>query len=261
MVRMTVSRVWKIYKATCIKTGRAYIGLTAKSVKNRWANHVWRAGSKRPLSERAILHRAILKYGAASFVIETLSVHPSLEEASAAEQSAILHHRTRLPFGYNITEGGMGTPGFRRPHTAETRAKIAAGNKGKVFSEVARVRMSAAKKGIPLSAAHVAKLSVINKARNLGGAYFSAMSKCKTGNPVPIKSHRALVAALKSLDAGTSKNIRAENGKWSTRINIGAQTRRHLGTFSSKKEAESVYRNAILARLAELDRLLGHPST
>ena len=61
----------------------------------------------------------------------------------------------------NLTEGGCGRLGLS--HTDETRARIAAGNRGKVFSEETRARMRAAQLGKTLSPETRAKLSAARR--------------------------------------------------------------------------------------------------
>lgn len=258
MVANTVAPKWSIYKVTCLVNGKAYVGLTKGSPINRWRNHIWRANSKTKSIVRFALHWAVLVHGAANFRLEVLGTYSSLANASEAEQRAIEEHRTMRPRGYNLTDGGMGTPGVRRPHSPETKRKIGAAQVGRIIPAEARAKMSAAKKGRKLSAAHVEKLRAINKARSRPSEYYSRMSKMKTGNPVPIKSLRFLREAIASIDAGTSKNVRSEHGRFSTRINVGGQRRKHLGTFDTYEQALAVYRAAVVARIEEIER--AHPS-
>lgn len=93
-----------IYKATS-PSGRSYIGLTGQKLALRWSAHVTRArrsgkGNRHPLIA------AILKYGADAFDLAVLEDGLSREEAMVAEQRWIAELGTRVPTGYNISEGG-----------------------------------------------------------------------------------------------------------------------------------------------------------
>lgn len=122
---------WIIYKIFCPISQKSYIGLTTDSLSQRWSNHVCQA--TRTLS-KMLLHKAIRKYGREAFSAVEISRHDTLEDASQTEREAIGAHRTLAPAGYNLADGGMGTPGVRRPHSEETKKKIGAAHKGRVFA-------------------------------------------------------------------------------------------------------------------------------
>ena len=88
---------YAIYKLTS-PSGRAYVGYTGQPVVVRWGQHVRRAatGAKHPLLA------AIRKYGADSFVVETLAEYDDLNEALASEVAAI----AGLENAYNLSPGG-----------------------------------------------------------------------------------------------------------------------------------------------------------
>lgn len=157
---------------TCVPTGRRYIGITSRSLRRRWAEHVYDAASKRTAMA---IGRAIAKYGAENFLIESLCCASSWDDICATERVLIVQHGTRKPQGYNISEGGEGPFGVKRspdsversaskhrgrpchPNTraaavrthlgvvksAEHRAKIAAGNVGKTKSVETRAKIAA----------------------------------------------------------------------------------------------------------------------
>ena len=259
MANGTMTPTWSIYKATCLVNGKAYIGLTKINPILRWRNHLWRVNSKTKVIGRFAIHNAIRAHGPRAFRLEILSTHISLEDASAAEQSSILAHQTLSPMGYNLTDGGMGTPGVRRPHTEETRIKIGLAHRGRRASTEARANMSAAKKGVVPTAA-IAASRLANKGRSQTEGHRQKVAAAHLGKLRPIRALTFLLKALASLNAGTSKNIRLEHGRWSTRINTGGQRRKHLGTFDTPEAAAEAYRNAILARIEEIQRTHGASS-
>ena len=258
MVDPTIERVWRIYKVTCPAEGKSYIGLTCDTLGRRWANHVWRALNS-GYKAKTLLHWAIKRHGADAFTVISLTECVSLPEASVVERALIAEHGTLRPRGYNIATGGMGTPGVRRPHTDETKIKIGLAHRGRKASPEAREKMSIAKKGI-VPAAAIAASRAANKGRPQPEWHRQKVAAAHLGKRRPLRSLTFLLKALASLDAGTSKNIRLEHGRWSTRINIGGQRRKHLGTFDTPEAAAEAYRNAILARIEEIQRTHGASS-
>ena len=99
-----------LYCHTHIVTGRRYIGLTKKTMLQRWNNHVLNAHKK---AGRGCRHfwAAIRKYGKDAFSHEILEVCSSLEVANLAEECWIEFYDTRNPEkGFNLTRGGAHTP-------------------------------------------------------------------------------------------------------------------------------------------------------
>lgn len=94
--------------------GKSYIGYTARSMKDRWGEHLKRSR----LGSKYHLHAAIRKYGADNFSPEILFVE---ENEAGAKETEILLILDRCP-EYNKTMGGDGTPGH--PMTDELRDKI-----------------------------------------------------------------------------------------------------------------------------------------
>lgn len=94
---MARQRTYSIYRLTS-PSGRAYVGFTGQSVKERWRQHVnfSRKGQKHPL------YAAIRKYGAATFTVETLATFTELGSALQAERE----HIAATPRAYNVSEGG-----------------------------------------------------------------------------------------------------------------------------------------------------------
>ena len=80
------------------------------------------------------------------------------------------------------------------PMSAEHCAKISAANKGRVWSAEHRAKMSAAKKGVPLSAEHCAKMSAARKGVPLSAETRAKMSAAKKGKPLSAE-HRAKMSA------------------------------------------------------------------
>lgn len=133
---------YSIYKLTS-PSGRSYVGFTTQDVSERWRQHVSR-------SRRNVKHplcAAIAKYGADTFVVETLASYENLEEALRAEIDAI----ACLETPYNVSAGGefdcgAGAARFREllqdpDWRAEYVAKLSAGLKTSAAFKESRERL------------------------------------------------------------------------------------------------------------------------
>lgn len=107
-----------VYKVTNTVNGKAYIGITARTVDLRWRFHLNKANN----GSRFALHCAMRKYGADNFRVEAIYTATSLDELKACEKGLIAAHGTFAPHGYNMTAGGDGVWGLR--HGPETRIII-----------------------------------------------------------------------------------------------------------------------------------------
>lgn len=121
-----------IYKLT-FANGKSYIGQTMRDLRTRVREH-------RKASNGLPVARAFRRYGEPE--AEILYTAQSVDEMNELEISAIVGHRTMKPDGYNICEGGRPAP-MRNPEVA---ARVGLLNRGRVFSEETRSRMSAAAK-------------------------------------------------------------------------------------------------------------------
>jgi len=87
--------------------GKVYVGLTSKSVQERWFTHCKKAKHYCKFGNGNYFQRAIVKYGISNWDTSMLEVCGSLEEAEAAERKWISHYNSNdRKFGYNLTEGG-----------------------------------------------------------------------------------------------------------------------------------------------------------
>lgn len=112
-----------LYKITNEINGKRYIGITCKTLGQRFASHVWSARN-RPQANSAF-HRAIVKYGVSVFHKEIVSAFEVYADAIEAERRYISDNAPE----YNCTAGGDGALGYR--HTEEAKAVMAAHKRGK----------------------------------------------------------------------------------------------------------------------------------
>lgn len=96
-----MDRNYSIYRVTS-PSGRAYVGLTRQTVKQRWSNHRRCAAT----GQNHPLYCAIRKYGSEAFVVETLDTGLTEQEAVAKEVQRIAEQVNP----YNITKGGEAHP-------------------------------------------------------------------------------------------------------------------------------------------------------
>ncbi len=99
-----------IYLATNKVNGKLYVGKTAREFVVRIREHEYDARNK----SKTAFSRAIAKYGIEAFNFEVLETCPAAE-IDERERFWISQHPCRKPHGYNLTDGGDGTTGLKRP--------------------------------------------------------------------------------------------------------------------------------------------------
>jgi group I intron endonuclease len=145
-----------VYQIVCLKTGKKYIGQTRLSLQNRWREHCHAAQQGSPFS----IHSAIRKYGKESFEISVLDTARSQYELDAFEILHILAEHTKLPHGYNMTDGGDRTPDRTgSKHTEEWKAAMSKRSKEIERTPEWRAKISASRKGQKQSPEHRKKNS------------------------------------------------------------------------------------------------------
>lgn len=149
---------WTIYCHTHVETNRRYVGLTKRTMLQRWDEHILIA-MRMVKNGRWHFPNTIRKYGSDAFSHQILEVCSSLEVANLAEECWIELFDTRNPEkGFNTAKGGQHTPhpvknpwdrpGFREKHpstieacfTPEARAK----QKASLNTSESRAKRSAA---------------------------------------------------------------------------------------------------------------------
>lgn len=99
--------MWQVYKITHKKSGKAYIGVTSTSIKQRVRAH---------MSRGTLIGMALVIYGEDAFSQQVLSVHNTKEEGLSAESEAIWEHKTHDPDGFNKRAAGGRYPGSGPQH-------------------------------------------------------------------------------------------------------------------------------------------------
>lgn len=92
--------MFQVYKITNLINNKMYIGLTTQQLKKRWSAH------KSDTRSCKALGRAIKKYGADNFKIETIYKTDNRHDMILKEIELIKSLNTLVPNGYNISKGG-----------------------------------------------------------------------------------------------------------------------------------------------------------
>ena len=133
-----------VYLLTNTVNGKRYVGKTARSVEQRWAEHVlWAA--RNYSSRRSNLYRAIRKYSPKVFTRSILSVALNADVLNTLERFWISELKTKAPTGYNLTDGGEGASG--NTWSNESRARMSRSSTGRQQSPETRAKISAAGRG------------------------------------------------------------------------------------------------------------------
>ena len=103
--------------------GKVYVGITSKSAEVRFAEHAKRC-TRSPVSD------AIRAFEKDRVKLSVALCSDDWAELCAAERKTIKELGSLSPDGYNLTEGGDGSPGYK--FTSEQRAALSIALKGKL---------------------------------------------------------------------------------------------------------------------------------
>ena len=141
---------YKVYAHINKTNGKIYVGITCKSLKQRWGNGKGYNGH---------FGRAINKYGWDGFEHELIASGLTEKEAKCFEILLIDKLKTQdEEYGYNLTKGGDGTCGYR--HSEESKNKMSDRGKGKKIPEHVKILISERFKGIAFTEEHKLKISI-----------------------------------------------------------------------------------------------------
>jgi len=139
--------MYKVYLITNIENKKQYVGITKFSLEERFSQHI-KIGF--------LLTEAIQKYGHQKFSIELIEEVESAERVYELEQYYIKQYDTKVPNGYNLTDGGDGIFGWEaseeyRQECSERVKQLhkekKVGMYGKTHSEETKKKMSISAKG------------------------------------------------------------------------------------------------------------------
>lgn len=118
---------YKIYAHVNKINGKVYVGQTSQNVNKRWRNG-------NGYVNNIAFYRAIQKYGWDNFEHEILFDGLTKEQADIKEKEIIAFYDSNNPDkGYNLTDGGQGTNGYRMPE--ERKRQISEFQKGRLLTD------------------------------------------------------------------------------------------------------------------------------
>jgi group I intron endonuclease len=115
-----------VYLVKNTVNGKQYVGMTTKDLGFRIRCHLQSVDSGSSL----LFHRAIRKYGIESFIWRVLMEEDSLNALKESEMVCVRLFKTKVPSGYNLTDGGEGVQGL--VVSEETRKRLSESHKGHV---------------------------------------------------------------------------------------------------------------------------------
>lgn len=177
-----------IYLARNTVNGKGYVGKTAKLLEERMYEHEKSAGDR----SHYAFHRAIRKYRFESFEWIVLYEDDDNDRdwMDWWEMKFIRELGTKLPGGYNMTDGGQGGAQFFGPHLIQTRKKMSLSHTGKTQTEETKLKKSMALRGRPLLEGTKQKISQSRK-----GKKYPKLSEALRNRPPISEEVRAKMSA------------------------------------------------------------------
>ena len=128
------------YIITNKQNGKSYVGITTRKIARRWYEHCYVGNSCGQL-----LNKAINKYGIDAFEIQVVASAKTISDLKELEKQLIVQYQTKVPNGYNLTDGGDGLTGYR--HTEEDKKRNGDLKRGTVHSDETKQKMKDAHTG------------------------------------------------------------------------------------------------------------------
>jgi len=128
------------YIITNKQNGKSYVGITTRKIARRWYEHCYVGNSCGQL-----LNKAINKYGIDAFEIQVVASAKTISDLKELEKQLIVQYQTKVPNGYNLTDGGDGLTGYR--HTEEQKKRNGDAKRGTIHSDKTKQKMKDAHLG------------------------------------------------------------------------------------------------------------------
>ena len=96
-----------VYKIVCVCNGKCYIGMTSRSMYQRFYEHSREATAnhRNRKKKRDAFHSDMKQMGLRNFKFTVLHAGLSKNEALIKEAVEIINHGSLIPNGYNISSG------------------------------------------------------------------------------------------------------------------------------------------------------------
>lgn len=193
-----------VYKITNTKNEKIYIGQTFRTLKVRKGYHI--SAARRGC--QSILYKAIRKYGVENFTFETLFYCISEKQMNQKEIDTIREMKTKIPLGYNMTDGGEGKLGHII--SKEVRTKISAFQKGRKTSNKTKAKMRVAAIGRRLTNETKEKLRILNIGRKVSNETRAKISKVHLGNKYTLGHKHSIETKMKMSIAKKGRKVTEE---------------------------------------------------
>jgi len=92
-----------IYLIINLVTGQPWVGLTTKTLEERWKQHITRITCTR---KRTYLYNAMKKYGIDNFIIQPIDYSDNIEDLNKKEDYWATYYNSYYPNGYNLQKCG-----------------------------------------------------------------------------------------------------------------------------------------------------------
>lgn len=209
--------VW-VYLVTNKQTGRQYVGITTFAIRRRWLRHCNRAvANKKRNGDCPALHAAIRKYGEGGFQVHALMFCFTWDAAVDAEQAFIAELKTKVPRGYNLTDGGDGIPG--RVTSDAERLRLQTMNLGRKHTPEFGEKIRARKLGTKASPETLAKL----RGRQRTPEHCLRISAAKKGKKMSDQTRATMSASHMGLKP--TAETRAKMSAWQVGRKFSDETR------------------------------------
>ena len=146
-----------VYVITNKINGKRYVGQTAKTLEERWAEH--KSAARR--GARVLFYNALRKHGPDAFWLGELGTRNTRAELSELECLWIARLGTLIPAGYNMTAGGEGALGYK--HTPEVIEHLRRINTGRKPPPYEKMRLATLRVGVLHGETTRKKMSVGHK--------------------------------------------------------------------------------------------------
>lgn len=189
-----------LYSITNKVNGKLYVGITSQPRK-RFDFHC-----RKDLNDNMAIRRSIKKYGRENFEFKVM-MNGSRSYCAEMEKKAIISFGSKVPTGYNISNGGEGKS---TPCSEEHKERLRKLFTGRPISAEQKAKISATLKGRPLSEETKAKLCISLKGRVISEKHKEINRKALTG----LKRSDETRAKLSKANTGKKKSAE-ENAKHS----------------------------------------------
>ena len=180
-----------IYKITHRETGRVYIGQST-NLSKRKAAYKNSGGSG---NGKSVIKRAIQKYGWDAFDFEVILYAEGYDYLNDIEIKLIAFYECLLPKGFNIETGGSNSP-----CSESVKQAVGKANRGRVFTEEQRKKMSEGQKKRIANMTEEQKLKLSEHGKNIQlGKKLSEEHKQKIAKTRKERIDLGLIQPVKSM--------------------------------------------------------------